>query len=235
MAPPESILVIGDSNVSYSGTCQQPWRWAGRHSCGTLHFPSMVELLQRTAPCPVGYVPLPQLRGAHDSDLTIRMAAQTLPRPCAAVILVGQNDADEWSRYSTRGPEDLKQNFRLTMHRRVLRLQDLLLGLSLTPVWVLPFDDPKGEFTPLYQELVQQYSQLLHAVARHLMIAIPLQFETDQYHLLPASRVALATCLCQAVREECWTAPADLSDGRRALGLRLAGWIAERGCAWCSR
>lgn len=81
---PASVIIIGDSNVSYSSTRRQPSRWVSQHSCGTFQFPPMVEILQRLAPCPVAYVPLPQLRVLHNISLTLQMTAHTLPKPCTA-------------------------------------------------------------------------------------------------------------------------------------------------------
>ena len=162
---PASVIIIGDSNVSYSSTRRQPWRWVSQHSCGTFQFPPMVEILQRLAPCPVAYVPLPQLRVLHNISLTLQMTAHTLPKPCTAIILAGQNDADEWSRYSTRCPEELKGNFCATMRQRVRWLQGLLQQLGLQQIWVLPFDDPSGQFTPLYQDLVKGYVEVLKAAS----------------------------------------------------------------------
>ena len=51
------------------------------------------------------------------------------------------------------------------MRQRVGRLQGLLQQLGLQQIWVLPFDDPSGQFTPLYQDLVKGYVEVLKAAS----------------------------------------------------------------------
>ena len=223
-----SLLVVGDSNVSYYGTTRQPWDWIARRSCGLLNFPCMIQELRRAASCPVAYVPLSQLRGLGNITLLLESTLSVLPKPTLVLILVGQNDADEWSRYSTRGPLELSASFRDTMARRVTRLDQMITRGGAQSVWILPFDDPSGQFTPLYLGLVSLLTEVVQDVTHHIEVALPLRFEVDQYHLTPFSRTRLAHWLWDtlAARE---VTPPQRPHLRHCL-LTLATWQG-RGCS----
>ena len=223
-----SLLVVGDSNVSYYGTTRQPWDWIARRSCCLLDFPCMIQELRRAASCPVAYVPLFQLRGLGNITLLLDSTLSVLPKPTLVLILVGQNDAGEWSRYSTRGPLELSASFRDTMARRVTRLDQMITREGVQSVWILPFDDPSGQFTPLYLGLVSLLTEVVQDVTHHIEVALPLRFEVDQYHLTPLSRTRLARWLWDTLAARQETPP------RRPLLrhclLLIARWHG-RGCS----
>ena len=74
------------------------------------------------------------------------------------------------------------------MRQRVRWLQGLLQQLGLQQIWVLPFDDPSGQFTPLYQDLVKGYVEVLKAASAHLTVSSPTAVAPRPGHLSLAGR-----------------------------------------------
>ena len=103
-----SILLLGDSNLSYAG---DSGRWRRLWSClrGT-EDTSVVERTCGHAGCAVSF-PLQQLRLGQRELLSLVTVVAELPSPTWAYIHAGQNDADYWSRRSTR-TEELEDTFR---------------------------------------------------------------------------------------------------------------------------
>ena len=222
---PQAVLLLGDSNFSFYGTRRQPWRWVSRWTCGTIEYPSLIRRMQDAAPCPVAYIPLPQLRGLNSVEMLLESTARLLPKPAVCLVAAGQNDADEWSRYSTRGPVELQAEFRAVMLRRVRRLETILMRADLQPIWILPFDYPEGQFTPLYTDLVAQLREVLQEHTQHLAIDIRLQFEDDQYHLLPWVRRNLAHWLWNAVATGSVLPPKSAPPLLARLGRKVGHWV----------
>ena len=192
-----SVLLLGDSNLSYT---HGGGRWASllpylRHR----QVFSVAEQVCEGEGCFV-FFPLQQLRLGSRERLALRTLIRHLPSPTWAFIHAGQNDADHWSRMSTRTHE-LAGAFRDHLRSTLERLETGLCDLGIQRVlWATPFDDPEGGFTREYQVCVSILDDCIRTRLHWSYAPLPCDFEEDRYHLNPQGRRRYAQSMHAALR-----------------------------------
>jgi len=110
------------------------------------------------------------------------------------LVLVGQNDADAASRESTSVSAERIDQFRQFIKDKAQKLEDDLMQFREATIhWVIPFDDPKAEWTPLYVQLVEELKRMISLRQSVVSEFGPFSsFEVDQYHLVTEERTKFA-------------------------------------------
>ena len=165
--------------------------------------PSLAELLISCRNGPTLFYPMHELRLNHTDYLALQSVIRLVPSPVRALVWSGQNTADRWSRQSTRNMDQTAEAFESFIRRNIESLEQRLGDLGMDDVtWVVPFDDSRAQFTPLYLALVERLRVAFSQKAT-LSLSEPVAFEDDHYHLRPSSRVALAFEICSLLDPPC--------------------------------
>ena len=141
------------------------------------------------------------LRSFTDFHWTIEMQLEDLIMngsnrvPTEVIFWIGQNDADSFSRKSTRHAEELKISFKHYLQRHIQKIKSCFASYEhVTLRWVLPMDDDKGAFLELYKQMVA----ILHDVYVEESTCLKIKgnedfvYEWDQYHFVYETRLVIA-------------------------------------------
>ena len=252
-----SILLLGDSNLSFHDSAYQWWRTRGGMARQWEGSVAWQACRQGNS---MAFFPMQQLRLGHREALAILTVVRNLPSPTWAFVHAGQNDADYWSRRSTR-TEDLGRTFGLHVRQVVRELERLLHELGILRVmWAMPFDDPGGGLTTEYRLCVAVLVECLRERRHWCHVPQDSDFLEDRYHLNKEGReryaLALTTMLWNAdswggtdtttvaclQRDACcllWGfSPSNVRSGIQCVRARLGEWLRGSrrtgGVAWCS-
>ena len=144
----------------------------------------------------------PQYYSWEDGETTMQTVEtilETLQQHSSVVavhllVLTGQNDADSYSRKSTRHAAETRASFKEFVALEIAALEQRMSRFpQVTIHWMKPFDKPDTEaFTPLYVELVQVLSNEINLRPHVVEVDTLDAFELDDYHLLLSGRTQLA-------------------------------------------
>ena len=115
------------------------------------------------------------------------------------LVLFGQNDADSVSRNSTRKMTEAKEDFRQMVNAKYDEMErDMAPYPQVKIHFAIPFDDPDGDFTDLYKELVANLTEIIQTRFRPSDRVVEFgPFTTfvarDNYHLVPAESQKFAS------------------------------------------
>ena len=228
---PGSLLFIGDSNLTYAGSTIW-WRRLLSRLLGT-YWASTLDHLIALAPCRVMYIPLAMLSESRKLEPSLYVTVQALPTPVIAILLCGQNDADWWSRQSTRVGGDLEAEFDAYLARRHYSItQRVLRAGCQQAIWVAPFDDDSSCFTTAYSSLVGVLERSVITRTHHIVVVSPRQYEDDHYHLTPPERRMLAArILGEALTDR--IRPPSVEGSCNPSWLVVRGALSALAIRWC--
>ena len=196
---PEKILILfGDSNFYY---CPRSFfaRLLGRFWSRD----SVADLVHAQLPGRTILFSLSSIDYRVSTLVTLETVLETLQsvNPSTTVsilVLTGQNDADHFSRRSTRNAHEIRAQYRELIQKKATELENHIGKFPQVKIyWVVPFDDPRATFAPLYNDLVCDLKEEIRSRTRILEFGPFTSFEDDQYHLNTDDRQLFASQLLE--------------------------------------
>ena len=196
-ARPPLLILLGDSNLHYTGTKDVVGKWMHRAFGTYWSYPSVAEIVARELP---GCLVRVHSHGLHVPGQTLDTIAEFChadpEREKHILILVGQNDAHQWSLPGTTRVEDLAvsmEEFRAWVLRQMERLGDFMNGLPHTTLhWAVPFDDSPDHFIQAYVSMCDILKEEIKKLPGAVILGDYNNFENDHYHLMLCDRFVLA-------------------------------------------
>ena len=158
--------------------------------------PSTMELLSDSLGGKLMYIPVHTLRMGWMQHTTLKTEVQTLlnmQHEVHVVVAAGQNDAQEAVRgiaILLNASDELKTRFMKRVQKDMVALKESASGARLH--WCIPWDDPAGEFSQSYLDMVSILKREVSKEPSTLSLGPFEEWEADNFHVRLGERRKMA-------------------------------------------